>query len=289
MFIRLILQTLCVSYLLLNPAFAYECGKEKHSTRPESESEVSKLKYPWLVFIKVKDFNVTRGCSGAIIGKKHVLTSLNCVRVDNDTLVNPFYVHAYLGTHSGKYYSSAKIRALNFIYKELQDSNGQNGGDLVTIELEREINLHRKSMPICLFNHDSDLSKIEELTILGWNGSLKGYPQRPHRGRMNLVSECQSQPNEHQGKLGSSELEFCATDNSQESQCPGDIGSPLMWKNEKENRWFLFGVAPSRNSCMFNDHPAPFINVMNYMKKMKENGISIEEGDIKSDDIPKMV
>lgn len=107
--------------------------------------------------------------------------------MDNDTLVDPFYVHVYLGTHSGKYYSSAKIRASKFIYKELQDPNDHSDGDLLIIELERKINLHRKSMPICLFNHDTSPPKIEKLTVLGWNGSSRGYPQRPQRGRMNLV------------------------------------------------------------------------------------------------------
>lgn len=72
MFIRLLFETLCVLILLLNPAFGcgkitftnkigkylnyllsfIDCGREKHSTRPERGPEVSKLKYPWLVFIK---------------------------------------------------------------------------------------------------------------------------------------------------------------------------------------------------------------------------------------------
>lgn len=58
-----------------------------------------------------------------------------------------------------------------------------------------------------------------------------------------------------------------------------------MWKNEEEDKWFLFGMASSRSSCMLDGHPASFINVINYMKKMKENGISMEEGDVESCDI----
>lgn len=241
---------------IIGDADAIECGEFPF---------MALLIYPTLEF----------RCGASLISSRFLLTAAHCIV--NQHKEKP--IAAKLGTTDAEDSLAPRIDIKDtFVHEGFKSQMRLN--DIAVVELVKAAELNSLIQPICLQANEDNISKANEMIILGWgiknenfdtsNQLLKGVvhpvPLETCKTRFQQVHARFNLTDYHLCALGTTNAEGIATDS-----CQGDSGGPLILK--KNDKHCLVGITSTGGTCGNEHLSGIYVKVSKYLDWIIKKGV----------------
>ncbi|KAJ8959547.1 hypothetical protein NQ314_006284 [Rhamnusium bicolor] len=235
------------------------CGEKKVSAEPliVNGQTVEKGDYPWVTAIYQyieREGVIKNVCGGSMLTQKIILTAAHCVTIQNGKLVPKENIIVGVGKYYNKYrdprdtqsqYSKIDKIIVPTTYKGDYQRYGSDIALLVTTDV---LLLSKIVQPVC-YLYLPNIYLDEGLTgvITGWGYTLaKDRPSEELREisvPFKPDSECQKElPSDWADKYYTPDKMCAGHYNKSIAVCKGDSGGGLVFKNNKDNRYYVHGI-----------------------------------------------
>ena len=125
-------------------------------------SELQPHKYPWLVYLKIRD----SWCGGSIIGRRTILTAGHCVYKPRDPIYD-FEVRVYVGVHNVARGLNSPLKVKEIVVHPKYEKRFDY--DIAILKLASDIPYSETAAPICIPENDEE--NFKDLIIAGWGAT----------------------------------------------------------------------------------------------------------------------
>ncbi|KAK7077919.1 hypothetical protein SK128_028619, partial [Halocaridina rubra] len=232
-------------------------------------------KYPWVVGLSVKGFNVSDYkyfCIGAIINTRYILTTASCLLILPPGDIEVGVADYDQTTTSDDLPGITQMAAVSKVISN-PDYNGDEN-DIALLQLENPLDLisHKEIKPVCLPQDDTDDFAGDTGVIAGWGNSnftvLFNLSKTPREVDLEILpTNCNGI-----GQIGSIPITdnlLCAGLEKDKAPCVWDFGGPLTVK--KNGRHVLAGMFAIYNNCGSTNLPAGYTRVSKYLDWITKN------------------
>ncbi|XP_055842605.1 serine protease grass-like [Episyrphus balteatus] len=260
---------------------ASKCGKREIELTKTTDKTVQPQEFPWMALLVYFDgLTRTLGCDGSLITERYVLTTAQCIRMENKTLVS-----VRLGEYNTLQRDDCTGNEINrncappvqeidveeAIYYQDYDPNSISFiGDIGLVRLKTKAILRSNVKPICLpLTHHSNVEKNKWMSIAGWNRLNKDQKSNlPFKALIPTINyqECQG----IHIFIDLVDKHMCVgEDNVENNYCKGDSGTPMFstafYAYGRQPRFVQFGIVSLYGQFCNSMLPSIYVNVTSYL------------------------
>ncbi|XP_042219215.1 venom serine protease Bi-VSP-like [Homarus americanus] len=228
------------------------------ATRIVGGSEADKGEYPWMVMLTIDDGGPLKGCGGAIISKRHVLTAAHCVNFRNLKLTATVGLHDMKNLNTGV---SKVFKVVDFIAHP--DFNSDTlANDIAVLTLEGDVNWSRRVGAVCLSpekDYEGQMGVVSGWGTLSFQGS---QPSKLQEVGVQVTNQAKCVKNYLESDIDVLDTNVCAASPGKDA-CQGDSGGPLVILNN--GIWYQMGVVSYGVGCARPDYPGVYTRVSSYV------------------------
>ncbi|XP_073689482.1 trypsin II-P29-like [Garra rufa] len=244
------------------------CGKARLNTKIIGGQNATSGSWPWQASIHSLPDELYF-CSGTLINKEWVLTSVRCVLYDS---VSDIVIYLGRLTQSGSNPHETS-RTVTEIIKHPNNS-------IALLRLSSSVTFTDYIKPVCLAAAGSEFVAGTESWVTGW-GSISTqafkFPDILQEVEAPVVdnTECN---NAYAGTINITDNMICAgfLNEGGKAPCWGDGGSPLVTR--QDSVWIQSGVAAFSVGCAQPGYPAVYLRVSEYQDWISNYTSSSEPG-----------
>ncbi|XP_037955874.1 transmembrane protease serine 11A-like [Teleopsis dalmanni] len=221
------------------------CGREVGALTPfiSFGNEINNGQVPWLASIfQNNDENLVFICGGSLISKRIIITAAHCFQFQ--TLPADLTLVKLGGSNTTDDTGVLSFGVEKIIIHPEYRNDFIPDADIALLYLNSSITFTDFISPICLWNGDTDLSKLVNKIgyVAGFGSTENGTISEtsPRIAYARIVSEIECVRSSNKIKSIISPRTFCAGNRDLSGPCTGDSGSGIMIR--KNRHWSLRGV-----------------------------------------------
>ncbi|XP_055843299.1 phenoloxidase-activating factor 3-like [Episyrphus balteatus] len=261
---------------------ATKCGKREIELTTTTDKTPQPQEFPWMALLVYFDgLTRTLGCDGSLITERYVLTTAQCIRIENKTLVS-----VRLGEYNTMERDDCTGNEINrncappvqeidveeAIYYNDYDPNSISFiGDIGLVRLKTKAILRSNVMPICLpLTHQSKVETNKWMSIAGWNRLNKDLKSNlPFKALIPTINyqECQG----IHIFIDLVDKHMCVGEDNYvvNNYCKGDSGSSIFstafYANGGQPRFVQYGIVSLYGQFCNSVLPSIYVNVTSYL------------------------
>lgn len=243
------------------------CGRVVPLSRIVNGQRVSRVKMPWIVFLRAtfrlhSQVPASMTCSGSIVSPSFIVSAAHCLTGTSQSTVASSVVVYY---NSTEIQSGPKIHAKHFA-RHPKFLLSVYANDVAVLQLERPLNFDKFVAPVCLPKKQVNIAG-RPLLIAGW-GLTKEGGQDSDTLRYIIKKEmpykqCKAFLHTAAQLILNETIVICVAARFKDA-CTGDSGGPVTTWN-KRGRFFQVGIVSFGYGCARKNETSGYTRVAHFV------------------------
>jgi len=223
---------------------------------------------PWQValFLDGKDF-----CGGVLIGSQHILTAAHCFKGNKNPTTKG--LTAVMGMHKKSETDKGQVTMGLMEVKVHENYNhASSDSDIAILKLARPVEFTQFIRPICLPDHQQQLTPETQVLVSGWGDTGNGNAQFSDTlQEVDVQLQSNAVCNEWLSRFTGVTNEVnknmvCAGyPEGEKDACQGDSGSPLIMRKSNTRQYILVGLVSWGYGCAAAYKPGVYTRIPRFV------------------------